>query len=1694
MGPICSAATLTINATNGSVIAKPDKADYSVGEVVELTPRPATGYYFAGWAGDARGNRLVLNLTMDGNKTVTANFDPWQPPIGVPVPPFGVTTTHMMYANPSYTYDYGSGPEPYRIGPDGPYTHYIYPGHPSATDTNNPFGTHDRPRLTAPNNMSGRPIYGEPLPPGTVLEFHGVVQLGIGAMSISGTAGSPIFVRGVEGDEPTIGDTLVINGDYILVENIGFDLGTSTRKAVNIGLYEGARTHIAIRNCEFYNGASNPMSSFQVIRIRHRFDSSEQLKNIVIYNNHFHNIGDGRTTAVKTDVVGVSVDTNAEDVWIIDNYMHHIGGDGVQIAYDSWSANSIVPNHIYVGRNTFHDNYENAVDLKDCEHVIVSQNTAYNFGDDYSSYSGPTAIAFRYGPGEGPPGDTDKSWVWTLFNTVYNSSVGDGAFYLASTGGSKNPDDIYYIGNLIHSCHDADKAIATGMVLVNVNRAYLFNNLVYGCDSGMQLIGDVEGDLQEDKITFINNIISEIRGTIVTVGGTSGSLARHVLANNIYNGNGTDGHYKVFTYDPTKTLDIATYETYSAFRNAHPDYVTDSAEVDPQHIDPANEDFHLQPTSPAGGAGMSSGVVQQAFDTFQSLYGIDIRKDMEGTPLTEPWDIGPFKSGNRPPVLDPIHDKRVGVGVHLSFYVSATDVDGDAITYSATGLPTGATFSGQTFNWTPASGQTGTYNITFIASDGSAQDSETVTVTVSLTGNQVPVLSLIGNKSVNENTLLTVAVSATDGDGDPLTYFAGGLPDGARFFGQTFSWTPTYTQAGTYNVTFVVSDGTAQDSETVAITVNNINQLPVLAAIGSRSVNEGSRLSFSVSATDADGDALTYAATGLPSGATFSGRTFTWTPGYTQAGTYSANFIVSDGANQDSETVTITVNNVNREPQLAWIGNRAAYSGSTLSFTISAVDPDNDPIVYSATGLPSGATLTGRYFTWTPRPDQEGSHRVTFIASDGMAQDSETITIAVDDTSPPYISNLTPGDGSIQAPVNSLIILHVADTGIGVDAARVTIILNDVIIYAGNTSDYDSAIGNCRRIGTPADYTYSYQADQPFEFDEFKTVTVDAQDLLGHAMARQSYSFRTEMRSFGQNKKVSSGLDNLNCSSPATACDGNGNIWAVWHAGPVGGRDIYVGKLAAGADSFGASIRVTSDSADQAYPAIAVGTDNRLYVAWQDNRHGDWDICGSTSASGTSWAAASRIVDSNDNDNQIKPALAVDGRSPNRVYVVWQEGPSDNQDIYIATSSNAFFTNTVEQITADLRHQTDPAIAVDSSDMVYVLWTDARNATNGTDIYGAAGSPWTNLAVLTSAARAADQSHPAIAVGSSGSTLHILWVDQSLGDRNIYYASSNGLANSSLTGANLVDDASDADQLTPTIAAVGTGGGLEVFAGWQDERNASGGGDTDLYFVQARSGSGTNVFVGDDGTNSDQGELAAGVDMHGYPYFVWTDYRGANAGIYFAGSTHMESAALESGLISASSGGTIGTAGVQNITDTEDVSITVPAGACPYDVTIAITGIANPHEYALPILGGYEFSPSGLEFDSPVTITIPYAVSSLPGVPTAYWYDSLTGTLSQQGISNIQIIELNSSLHALRFTTTHLTPYHVLLGAESAGGGISGAGGGGGGGGCSLSHSQEAGILEYFLPYGGLALFMLILRCRDRKQKKGTTKRLSHAS
>jgi len=264
--------------------------------------------------------------------------------------------------------------------------------------------------------------------------------------------------------------------------------------------------------------------------------------------------------------------------------------------------------------------------------------------------------------------------------------------------------------------------------------------------------------------------------------------------------------------------------------------------------------------------------------------------------------------------------------------------------------------------------------------------------------NQAPELAAIGAQSAAEGTQLSFAVSASDPDGASPTVTASGLPTGAMFAGGTFTWTPDYTQAGSHDVTFTADDGALTDTEVVTITVSNTNRAPVLAAIGAQSAAEGTQMSFAVSASDSDGTTPTVTASGLPTGATFAGGIFTWTPDYTQEGSYNATFTATDGALTDSEVVTITVSHTNRAPELAAIGALSAAEGMQLSFAVSASDFDGTTPTVTANGLPMGATFTGGTFTWTPDYTQAGSHDVTFTATDGALTDSEVVTITVSNT------------------------------------------------------------------------------------------------------------------------------------------------------------------------------------------------------------------------------------------------------------------------------------------------------------------------------------------------------------------------------------------------------------------------------------------------------------------------------------------------------------------------------------------------------------------------------------------------------------------------------------------------------------------------------------------------------------------------
>ncbi len=392
---------------------------------------------------------------------------------------------------------------------------------------------------------------------------------------------------------------------------------------------------------------------------------------------------------------------------------------------------------------------------------------------------------------------------------------------------------------------------------------------------------------------------------------------------------------------------------------------------------------------------------------------------------------------NTAPVLDPIGNQSVDELSTLTFTATASDSDipTDTLTFSldAASLAAGMSIDANTgeFSWTPTESDGGTIpSVTITVTDsgtGNLVDSETFTITVNDV-NVAPVLDPIGNQSIDELTTLTFTATASDSDipVDTLTYSldAASIAAGMTIDSATgeFNWTPTEAQGGsTPSVTITVTDsgtGNLMDSETFTITVNDTNTAPVLDPIGNQSVDELATLTFTATATDSDvpTDTLTFSldAASLAAGMTIDSATgvFTWTPSETDGGTTpSVTVTVTDsgtGSLVDSETFTITVNDVNVAPILDPIGNQSIDELATLTFTATASDSDlpSDTLTYSldAASLAAGMTIdanTGE-FNWTPTESDGGTiPSVTITVTDsgtGNLVDSETFTITVNDT------------------------------------------------------------------------------------------------------------------------------------------------------------------------------------------------------------------------------------------------------------------------------------------------------------------------------------------------------------------------------------------------------------------------------------------------------------------------------------------------------------------------------------------------------------------------------------------------------------------------------------------------------------------------------------------------------------------------
>ncbi len=465
--------------------------------------------------------------------------------------------------------------------------------------------------------------------------------------------------------------------------------------------------------------------------------------------------------------------------------------------------------------------------------------------------------------------------------------------------------------------------------------------------------------------------------------------------------------------------------------------------------------------------------------------------------------------------------------VALDVLSGDTDYDCQPLTIVNIGAPGcgGSAINGSTvITYTPVANFYGSEVFTYTVSD-SEGDTDTATVTVTVESVNDRPVAHSDVYSLNENRTLMVAAPGllendTDVEDNPLVAILDDVPvfgtlalsqDGA------FTYTPTIEYNGVVTFTYHADDGEAGNMTTVTITVREVNQAPALIPIGNQTVNETTDLTFTASATDDDVPVqpLRYSLRDAPTGATIDSANgdFIWTPTEAQGpGTYSLTIVVSDTVVTDSETITITVNEVNQAPVLTPIGDQTVDETTGLTFTATASDSDvpTQALTFTLHAGSTGSITSGGDYTWTPtEADGPGTYTATVCVSDGALEDSETFTITAtfSQTPPPtYTLNVHPtGSGSVDIDPDQTSYLYgnvvtltaTADPGwtfagwsVGLGSAAETIITitGDTIITATFIQDaYTLAVqivGRGSVMVTPDHTTYHY--------DEVVTLTATA--------------------------------------------------------------------------------------------------------------------------------------------------------------------------------------------------------------------------------------------------------------------------------------------------------------------------------------------------------------------------------------------------------------------------------------------------------------------------------------------------------------------------------------------------------------------------------------------------------------------------
>jgi len=376
---------------------------------------------------------------------------------------------------------------------------------------------------------------------------------------------------------------------------------------------------------------------------------------------------------------------------------------------------------------------------------------------------------------------------------------------------------------------------------------------------------------------------------------------------------------------------------------------------------------------------------------------------------------------NSAPVIHSSPPAEIALGSFYLYQLVVSDPNNDPLTSQIVSGPEGMIIdSNKRVIWTPTPEQFGSNEVVLQVDDsrgGVVQQSFTLEV-VAQSRNSSPQITSTPN-SVNAVVGREYAYNATalDTDGDLVLWNLEDAPFGMLVDPQlgTVRWNPTIEQIGTHEVTLLAVDSQgAFTAQVFEVTVRGTNLPPAISSTPPTLGAVDKLYSYSVLASDPEGDALSWRLLDAPQGTIIDPHTglIEWTPSEEQVGSFQVTVETADSLGATAtQTYTLQIKEIaaNLAPAITSTPSFTWYTGSEYSYRVTAFDPEGDALTFQLLEAPEGTVIDGSTgeLVWTE--PLTGTHPIVVGVNDGQLGAAQRFDLTiVENQAPAFAANSSP--------------------------------------------------------------------------------------------------------------------------------------------------------------------------------------------------------------------------------------------------------------------------------------------------------------------------------------------------------------------------------------------------------------------------------------------------------------------------------------------------------------------------------------------------------------------------------------------------------------------------------------------------------------------------------------------------------------